>query len=527
MADDEERLSESSSSSLAVPALFSESNSDSSSSSSTPKSAPKTILINIRSSNWDRCSVSIRTDQTVGDIKPETYVGLKLNPNDIAELVMRYNGNTLTDDQIIADVVLDASATLYVTPSYRKIEIFVDIFCMMHHGFTKSCTISIPLNASMSNFIRAIHTTALLTHDPDCALYFHGEELDDDRWKTLPDHKITDGSRLLYKHKALSDAISMIDAVVQWIDGCMDSREFHSNPIPVMEPIARTLLCGVYDDTNIFSHLRGIRYILKAIWEWVGSKEVNYWEKWIKTDQIYAKQISSWNVAVFPPPTGINVNMMPFIMSNDFSDSKLPLFLESYWTMVRICLNSDDSQRDKIGYLTVHESMVKKGNSQRRGGLHTETVGSIEVKGEGHNVKKKRRVGWGGGYTSYLAHKDGLYIGSNVDASCAIWNCKIMTDEETGGEIIGELGNVEHLRTNVGRMAKKLLTTKDQIYWVTDRTPHESLPFEEDVCRQFFRLVTHNVTIWYEEHNTKNPNGVVPNPDITQIIRGNKFQSAC
>ena len=41
--------------------------------------------------------------------------------------------------------------------------------------------------------------------------------------------------------------------------------------------------------------------------------------------------------------------------------------------------------------------------------------------------------------------------------------------------------------------------------------------------RQFFRLVTSEVSLWFEEHSTKNPPGVVPDPNITKIVKGSKF----
>merc|ERR1719474_963391 len=67
---------------------------------------------------------------------------------------------------------------------------------------------------------------------------------------------------------------------------------------------------------------------------------------------------------------------------------------------------------------------------------------------------------------------------------------------------------------------------KDTLYWLTDRTPHEALPNEsgEAVYRQFFRLVTAEVSVWFQDHSTPNPNGVVPDPKITQIIKGSKFK---
>ena len=65
------------------------------------------------------------------------------------------------------------------------------------------------------------------------------------------------------------------------------------------------------------------------------------------------------------------------------------------------------------------------------------------------------------------------------------------------------------------------------LYWITDRTPHECLPQNNEInkrgYRQFFRLVTHKVSTWYEKNNTPNPNGVKPDLKITKILKTSKF----
>ena len=91
-------------------------------------------------------------------------------------------------------------------------------------------------------------------------------------------------------------------------------------------------------------------------------------------------------------------------------------------------------------------------------------------------------------------------------------------------EAIGQLGNIEHLRKLLPD--ELALTTKaNQMYWLTDRTPHESLPLKEGTYRQFFRLVMSQVGLWYKDHSTPNPKGVLPDPKITKIVKGNKFDS--
>jgi hypothetical protein len=99
-------------------------------------------------------------------------------------------------------------------------------------------------------------------------------------------------------------------------------------------------------------------------------------------------------------------------------------------------------------------------------------------------------------------------------------DCRIVSDENEN-EVIGNLGDIEHLRSSLPIPGKVM--EKNKLYWITDRTPHESLPMKSQIYRQFFRLVTENVGVWYEQHSTKNPKGVIPNSNITRIIKKNKF----
>ena len=55
------------------------------------------------------------------------------------------------------------------------------------------------------------------------------------------------------------------------------------------------------------------------------------------------------------------------------------------------------------------------------------------------------------------------------------------------------------------------------------RTPHQSLPLETSTYRQFFRLVTSEVSLWYRDHSTPNPLGVQPDPALTKVVAGDKF----
>ena len=125
-------------------------------------------------------------------------------------------------------------------------------------------------------------------------------------------------------------------------------------------------------------------------------------------------------------------------------------------------------------------------------------------------------------------------MATSVEDTCQAWDVRIVgkvSDDGIDDEVIGHGGDIEHLRkylpverkTSCDYYSVRKTMESNNIYWMTDRTPHEALPMRETGYRQFFRLVTHKVGLWYEQHSTPNPNGVVPDPNITRIIKKSKF----
>ena len=341
-----------------------------------------------------------------------------------------------------------------------------------------------------------------------------------------------------------------------------------------LNPIARVILQGLYDESSELSRLNGMWFILRKIWRYV----TTFWKENIKVTETFdpnernfEKEVSFLNLqrksyrdvdahgtvyyregpyirqdVKFPKFAGIQINMIPFVMAkNDFAKCRLPKHLKEYWeNLVSLC-PLDDDQIGKIGYLTIHESFVPTDTSQRRPGIHTERPGIVrfdlkeEVReddaeksvesfeegpayGDGYALVRRYSFGWGNGFWRPVSEKPnlegGIYMASNVSDSCRIYNCEIMNDA-----LIGELGDIEHLR---GYLPEGETMKKNSIYWLTDRTPHESLPLKKGKNRQFFRLVTSEVSLWYEDHSTKNPLGVVPDHEITRIVKGSKFDKA-
>ena len=201
----------------------------------------------------------------------------------------------------------------------------------------------------------------------------------------------------------------------------------------------------------------------------------------------------------FPPYQGININMMPFIIGDD---SSIPEEYRHYSPLLDQC-QLDDEELGKVGYLSISESFVKKGQSQRRPGIHTEKHPSSSWGGGG----------WGGGSDDEEDDKpkQGLFQASTVDDSCRAWNIHIPFPGPMGAV------DLECIRNGLG---KGILMKKNELYWMTDSCPHESLPLPADTERQWFRFVTSAVDIWYKEHSTPNRLGVLP---TGRILEGSKF----
>lgn len=299
-----------------------------------------------------------------------------------------------------------------------------------------------------------------------------------------------------------------------------------------------TLLCGTNDTTSSLSKLQGQRDILELIA--------------CETDKLYDEHIQVTNKAFatlypkcnrymdhsryydktvkFPPPQNININMMPIKLWD--LENTLPPELQGYKQIIASCyystfkVDTDGSyyvtSNDAIGYLTIHESYVEPGKTQRRPGLHIERPGvmasqdtrlvmrpsnerlqAIQLYNPNRQTPTAEELSymnlaWGLGAWIDGIPVDGIYMASTVDDSCAIYPALI----ERPWEITNEHGECECLRH---RLPAPTLTKANQLYWITDRTPHEAILSPTGGYRQFFRLVVGRVSTWYAKHNTPNP----------------------
>ncbi|PZR79399.1 MAG: hypothetical protein DI537_41105 [Stutzerimonas stutzeri] len=200
----------------------------------------------------------------------------------------------------------------------------------------------------------------------------------------------------------------------------------------------------------------------------------------------------------FPSFQPRNINMMPFIMGDA---SSIPADLHDYLPMIDACPIGDEA--GKVGYLTIDERFVERG-THRRAGVHTEGFGSMSWGAWGKGTEPKGD--WGGG--GWGGQKGGLYIANSIDDSCILFDAKVL-DTPFGGAVSDEqLVGVSHTTMPA-----------NNVFWLHDRTPHASLPCSGE--RQFFRLVTSEVSLWFAKHSTPNPLGVQP---TARIVDQDKFE---
>ena len=176
-----------------------------------------------------------------------------------------------------------------------------------------------------------------------------------------------------------------------------------------------------------------------------------------------------------PEYRGDQVYMHEFDMANP----SLPKGYERWNSTLKEIVAASPKQTGKA-YITIDEKIVRKGESHRRGGPHT----------DGNYL-----FGWGGGgggwltgedgrflpreqhEEQYCSEKGGMLIVSSYEA-CKGWNGEFEGQPNQGGDCT-------HLDlSNMNSFNLKSHT----LYWGNSTFIHESLAIEEDVERQLVRI---------------------------------------
>jgi hypothetical protein len=294
----------------------------------------------------------------------------------------------------------------------------------------------------------------------------------------------------------------------------------------IMVGISKNVLMGTLDENSTLSKLRGnalaLSRVCDDIEDWIASHihrdpdaySIMDFIKYIKQPNSLFTDCERSTFVDFPESTGININMMPFKL---YDPNTLPKEYHGYIPMIKAC-RTTCAPVDTIAYLTIQESDVLPGMTQRRPGIHIESpcVSSKEaniIRPDYDGRSEYMSLAWGRGHWNGYV-RGGIYMASSQDNTTRIWPIRIEKPEE----VVDKHGGLEHLKDYLG----DAYTLKaNELCWFTDRTPHESLPVTSKTHRQFFRLVVGEIDVWYSQHNTPNPLGIMPN---AMIVDKNKFE---
>ncbi len=194
------------------------------------------------------------------------------------------------------------------------------------------------------------------------------------------------------------------------------------------------------------------------------------------------------NKIQFPEVTGIKCNMMPFIQGDS---SSLPKIYEPYSKII----NENYLEKGEVGFLTIHESFVQCGKSQR--GYNSTGINRnvhIEV-GRHENINGWGGSSWGGRFKTLLDDETMVLIANSISDTCRLWDEKEMSYTKDGDLS----AYIEKYPEETGFLLKSGEVAKISIF-----TPHECIPQNESSNRQFFRIVGKGVH-GIEDYFTVNP----------------------
>jgi hypothetical protein len=145
-------------------------------------------------------------------------------------------------------------------------------------------------------------------------------------------------------------------------------------------------------------------------------------------------------------------------------------------------------EKGEIGFLTIHESFVESGKSQR--GYNSKGINRnvhIEV-GRNNNINRwgsGSGTSWGGKGKTLLDDNTMVLIANSISNTCRLWNTKEMRSTKDGDLS----AYIDSYPEHTGILMKAGELAKISIF-----TPHECINQKQSGVRQFLRIVGKGVT---------------------------------
>lgn len=188
----------------------------------------------------------------------------------------------------------------------------------------------------------------------------------------------------------------------------------------------------------------------------------------------------------FPHYSGIRCLMMPYIQGD-------PNSIPDEYGPYKHAVEALYLQKGEIGFLTIDESPVNKGNPHR--GQHAKHGRALHTEAGLSLGLYEWQPTWGGRYNVTLDRNVKVLLANNLEGSCALWDAQHFdtTDDGDIGHLAADYPYEDSILIKVG-----------EVYEIGIFTPHESVPVQQDCNRQFFRIVGSGVH-GREQYFTQNP----------------------
>lgn len=190
----------------------------------------------------------------------------------------------------------------------------------------------------------------------------------------------------------------------------------------------------------------------------------------------------------FPKFSGLRCLMMPYIQGDPTS---VPEEYAAYEDIIR----SVFVRKGDVGFLTIDESSVSKGNPHRGSRAKFDRALHTEAGRHPDKLYAWGGGGWGSHHRVTLDAGVEILLANNIDRSCAVWNAN---HENTS--IDGDIGDCAEQYP----YEDAVLMEAGEVHKIGILTPHESLPVAQDSQRQFLRIVSSGVH-GREPYFTMNP----------------------
>lgn len=221
----------------------------------------------------------------------------------------------------------------------------------------------------------------------------------------------------------------------------------------------------------------------------------------------------------FPAFSGTRIMMMPIILGDMKS---IPTELKHYMPMVKSLFTSvQPKYLNQVGYLTIDESNVLKGETHRRPGLHVD------------GFYKGKAGSWGGSGPWAGARKNIIQMLEkpiNIDDEFQYGPGMLLIASHPGcvawkqifKGMPGPDGECDHLISQCKENTKQILEP-NMLYWLSPLTVHAATEMPEDTNRQLLRLSMPSKAPVFSEY-TKNPLGIEPSGPVIAAARGSQMR---